>query len=251
MAARHEALRETVWEHLLPSVLQHAKYPRDFTSWADSVDMDQGYFESYRDHVLADMVETTYAVLRARCLHMLGAAAGGQDWRDVEAALFALRCVAGEVRRHLQAGPGRSGDDAGQTARFLEGLMGAVAQDGMGAGPGALSSNPHVVSACARMVGAYAKWIATWEASPLEGIVRYLMRAVTVPEAATFASRAFRDLASAGAARLASPGTCAALLDMAAGVAGERRGGRAWLGVVAVGRSEWTGATPAAEQDGC
>ena len=70
-------------------------------------------------------------------------------------------------------------DDKAGSQRLLLQLAGSLLAEGDGRH---MRRNPRVVAAAAQLVGTYATWFARTAAAPVEVALRYLLRAMSVPE---------------------------------------------------------------------
>ena len=169
---RHPALREPLFERVLAAACsRHAALPDD---------EDEETWERFREHVLADVLETCYGALGARYFEILHSAlaAPGVSWRTAEAAAFAARAPAREASRKVVVNTHSAGGDALEmnnsdaleervrTERALAATFGAVVSANT-ANTGVVSAeqqqspfaaHPRATSSACRLAGAYAAW---------------------------------------------------------------------------------------------
>ena len=169
---RHPALREPLFERVLAAACsRHAALPDD---------EDEETWERFREHVLADVLETCYGALGARYFEILHSAlaAPGVSWRTAEAAAFAARAPAREASRKVVVNNHSAGGDALEmnnsdaleervrTERALAATFGAVVSANT-ANTGVVSAeqqqspfaaHPRATSSACRLAGAYAAW---------------------------------------------------------------------------------------------
>ena len=170
---RHPALREPLFERVLAAACsRHAALPDD---------EDEETWERFREHVLADVLETCYGALGARYFEILHSAlaAPGVSWRTAEAAAFAARAPAREASRKVVVNHHSAGGDAAlemnnsdaleervRTERALAATFGAVVSANT-ANTGVVSAeqqqspfaaHPRATSSACRLAGAYAAW---------------------------------------------------------------------------------------------
>jgi hypothetical protein len=171
---RHPALREPLFERVLAAACsRHAALPDD---------EDEETWERFREHVLADVLETCYGALGARYFEILHSAlaAPGVSWRTAEAAAFAARAPAREVSRKVVVNTHSAGggealemnnsdalEERVRTERALAATFGAVVSANT-ANTGVVSaeqqqspfapSHPRATSSACRLAGAYAAW---------------------------------------------------------------------------------------------
>ncbi|CAG9460685.1 unnamed protein product [Pedinophyceae sp. YPF-701] len=221
VASRRPELQRPLYETLLPVVVRISSFPDGFTTWAES-HLEQSSFATMREHVMSDLVNMVYVFFRGEflswALHRLAAIGAVGDagaltgrWQEVEAICHAVRIVEGEVQEDAI-----SHQNAAEIMQHVHALFGAVAGPA-GQPGGALASHPMVVATVARMIGAFVKYFSRDDA-PMEGCVRYVLRAFAVPEAWAWATKAFRGFCAMCARRLATAPAIQSLMEAARGV---------------------------------
>lgn len=221
---RHSSLRADAWVRLLPLVLATARFPEGFTTWHDEVEIDESVFESYREHVVADMVDLVFGILPAQCLEHLMQMLGSPDWREVETALFGLRSVSRSFRELARVAPAPclgSGDPARRLAEALARKAQSCLDSGGDRADG--GCHPQVIVSFSRALSSYARLVSGGEASSLQPICHFVIGAAALPEANAHASVAFRDLMRTAASTVAAQGRAALLTQGMVSVLGEER----------------------------
>jgi len=120
---RHPQLREPLFAGLAERCLAAARLPQEWSCWpageaeeaACGVDVDE--LQRFREQTLGDLLDCCFGVLRAGWLSAavaaplgLGGAPPEGDWRNCEAALFALRCAALPLRELALGDRGAPGE---------------------------------------------------------------------------------------------------------------------------------------------
>ncbi|KAI8465208.1 MAG: armadillo-type protein [Monoraphidium minutum] len=222
VAQRHPQLAAPLFGALAQPLLARCCYPPGFEGWEECVDEDEEAFTRFREQGASELLEAVYNMVGPPFLRGLAdAAAAAPDWRQAEAALFALRAAGGPARRHALGG----GDDPrGAAARgalgALFGELCAPGGGGAGAGAGAAGASPYARATAAELVGAYAPWFEAADAAPLDGALGLLLQGLGSPVSCRPAAAALRALCARCAGRLgrapAAAGALAGLSGLAA-----------------------------------
>ena len=235
VAERHPELHASMWAKVVPNLLAIASFPEDFTTWEEALDDDADGFHQFREQSVADALDTAYGILKLQYLQLLGGTLDAPgSWQHAEAAIFGARVVSVSVKaqmssRHLLdnlgANPQGTNEGKAHAHQFLLTYMARVAEaaTGNGSNPQAqlFQSHPAVVEATCRFVGSFAGWFimippfGQEDQAPLEGVLRYLLGAMTVPAAFKHATAGFRNVCARCSGRLAAYPVVSALLGAA------------------------------------
>jgi hypothetical protein len=211
---RHPDLGAPLYLKVLQVLLLQCTYPQNFTNW-DEEDLDEDDFMGFREGPQGsrDVFVTSYYLLRRQFMAVLMGTlqqGGVLAWQTIEAAVFVLYSVAADVRKRLDEDPSSADLAADQQAtaqmvfQFFQELTTNTA----------LSSNPLVVLAICRLIGAFDQWFekpgpaaVALPVHPKEligGVLQYLSNALLVPEARSQAATALGRICVGCRARLAS-----------------------------------------------
>lgn len=211
-SSRHESLRAPMHARLVEVLLKQATLPEDFTRWEEALE-DEDTFERFREHVVADLLDNCYGVLRGQYFNIIsGALSAARSWRDAEAGAFALRAVASRVTEDLEESP------SAETETFLMQLLSTVAEHSSELS-GIFSSHSLVRASSCRLIESYAQWLGQRSADDkaratlARSVLAYATSSFPHPLAWPRAALAFRSVCSRCARHLRDPSTFAALLE--------------------------------------
>eukprot|EP00850_Spirogloea_muscicola_P019641 SM000195S05288 [mRNA] locus=s195:103874:109153:- [translate_table: standard] len=228
VAERWPPLRRELYARLLAVLVTKAAYPSDFVSW-DGTTEDADSFHRFRDQIAAEGLDACFNLLGSQFLLFVAhTLEGAATWQQAEVALFAVVSVAPSVKGRLLeekvpgAGSGGGGgkimtsEDRHACEAFLMQLLTRISLEGGGGlaingtttsrAGGLFSSHSLLVIGAARVAGAYAAWLAASPPGPLvEGVLGYLLRALSVQGASSQAAAAFRAVCARCTSQLSSP----------------------------------------------
>ena len=181
MQERLPQLRIPLYESLMVKLITDvASYPADFISWEDCLNDDKESFHRFREQFLNDLFETAFTVLGMnyfKCITSLFSTfadkASNSGWQTAEAAIFALRIVAVQVKSRLN--PRSAVAEAREIHQMLKMIFLHVTD---GAKQDIFLSHHILVESISRLIGSYAQWFAKHAESPIEQCLSYLIRAL-------------------------------------------------------------------------
>jgi len=171
-----------------------AALPADFESW-DDCEVDEDDFNRFREQTAVEILGTCQQLLHAEFIGAIRTTAAAGSWQQLEVAFFVLRGLHVEIKATLS----QEADGAALAPSLLQAHKQAVKALLLDLfsplATGRLESQPApLLASGVRLVGAFAKWLATEQPTLLEGCVRYVIGALSTPAAAEHASEAFRSL---------------------------------------------------------
>ena len=214
VSSRHESLRAPMHARLTEVLLKQATLPDDFTTWAVANE-DEDTFERFREHVVADLLDNCYGVLRGQYFSIIGSALGAaQNWQAAEAGAFALRAPASRVNDDLEDAPSE------EIETFLAQLLSTISEHTTD-NSGLFSSHQLVRAGTCRLIASYANWLgrrgppanSAAQAARARGVLMYITSSFPHPPAWSRAALAFKSVCSRCARHLKEPSTFAALLE--------------------------------------
>lgn len=221
LAERQPQLQQPLYSSLLQVLFPHMQFPQSFTNWDEWVEDDEEAFNRFREQSLQEVLEISFGVLGSHYLavmsHQLQSAA---TWQSAEAALFGIRCVSSSV---LESASPDSQDQSeeGSHQQNNRALLSSLFRQ-LCSGQGQLTQTgllqqPWVMATAARLIGDYALWFSNLGGPdvPLEAALKLLLQALTMPQAAPAAAKAFRGLCIRCAPRLTNPADVEGLIGLA------------------------------------
>ena len=212
VSSRHESLRAPMHARLVEVMLKQATLPHDFTSWEEAEE-DKETFERFREHVLADLLDNCYGVLRGQYFSIVGTALStAQNWCAAEAGAFALRAPADRVVEDLEE------SSSPEIESFLAQLFSSVAEH-TSDNSGIFSSHPLVRASTCRLISSYARWMgrrgsnAEAQATLAQGVLTYVISSFPHPSAWPRAAVAFRSICAKCTRFLKDEATFVSLLE--------------------------------------
>ena len=223
LAQRPDDLRQPLYRELLRITLAQAALPSDFTGW-DDADVDEDEWHRFREQAASEVLRTCLLLLHTEAVEAIRAeltppaGADAPSWQRLEGAIFATRCLHIELKQslipnggdHLSLPPQLLAAHQAAVSSLLAQLLTPIAEGRLGTPPLAA---PPLIESAARLVGAYAKWIAKERPALVQGALRFVLEtALRTPAAADHAAEAFRSLCVHARKQLASAETFGAIL---------------------------------------
>lgn len=211
---KHESLRAPMHVRMVEVIVKQATLPDDFTCWEEAAE-DEETFERFREHILADLLDNAYGVLRGQYFHIVAGALGAaKSWRDAEAGAFALRAIAARVMDDLEESA------TPEIETFLTQLLSTVAEHATD-NSGLFSSHALVRASSCRLIESYASWLgrrssatdSATRATLARSVLTYITSSFPHPIAWPRAATAFRSVCSRCSRYLNDASTFAALLS--------------------------------------
>lgn len=208
VSSRHEALRAPMHARLVEVMLRQSTLPDDFTSW-DVAEEDEETFERFREHVLADLLDNCFGVLKGEYLSIVGNALGNApNWQVAEAGTFALRAAAERIKEEMEESTTTTAEE------FLTQLFTTVASQASD-NSGVFSAHPLLRASTCRLINSYAFWLGKKgdKGTLGRGILMYVTSSFSHGSSWPTAAVAFRSVCSRCARALRDPETFGALLE--------------------------------------